>query len=694
MKMKTKLLTQLMILLALFVYGCDSSSKDRTEILWDKFGVPHIFAQEYDKLFYSFGWAQMKNHANLMLRLFAQSRGRASEYYGEQYIDSDKWVHTHNIPQRAKDWLELQKPSFKLYFESFVSGINDYAENFPKDINVENQAVLPITSEDLLTHYQRVIMYHFVTNPRETQFDPNSINDNKGSNTWAIAPSKSASGNAMLIINPHLSWGDMFTWFEVQLNCQSLNIYGATLVGSPFIGIGFNDNIGWAHTNNVHDGQDLYKLILTDHGYKWGENIEPFDKKVVQLKVKQKNGDIRIEKLLIKESIHGPIVREDGKYAYALRVVGQDQPFVFEQYFDMALSKNFDQFEKAISRLQNPFFTTMYADRDGRIMHLFGGRTPVRPKGDWDWLGTVPGDTPATLWNNTHSYDELPKVIDAKSGWLQNANDPPWTTTIPLELNRHDYPSYMSRNFMHFRAQRSARMAFEDKKITFDELLSYKMDTRMELADRILDDLILAAIESDDIILNKASSVLQNWDRCANNDSKGAVLFKEWVDVSGFKIDKSELFKIPWKEANPMSTPQGIKNIDMALKNLKSVSLDVISKYDSLDVAWGDVYRIIGDGINLPSNGAPGDPYGIFRVTGYKPIKDNRYAAVGGDSFQAIIEFSNPLKALVSIGYGNASQKNSVHRSDQAEFYSQKKLRPVWRTRVEIEQNLIDKDIF
>ena len=292
--------------------------------------------------------------------------------------------------------------------------------------------------------------------------------------------------------------------------------------------------------SNVHDGQDLYKLILTDPGYKWEDDIKLFNKRVVQIKIKQNNGGLRIEEFLIKESIHGPIIREDGKYAYALRVVGQDQPFVFEQYFDMALSKNFDQFEKAISRLQNPFFTTMYADRDGRIMHLFGGRTPDRPKGDWNWLGTVPGDTPTTLWKNTHSYDELPKVIDAKSGWLQNANDPPWTTTIPLELNRHDYPSYMSRNFMHFRAQRSARMAYEDKKITFDELLSYKMDTRMELADRLLDDLVEAATESDDIMLNKASRVLQNWDRCTNNDSKGAVLFKEWVDVSGFKIDKPE----------------------------------------------------------------------------------------------------------------------------------------------------------
>ena len=680
--------------LILFISGCNSNSNKTSEILWDNYGVPHIFAKDYNELFYLFGWAQMRNHANLMLRLFAQSRGRAAEYYGKKHIDSDKWVHTHNIPNRAEDWLELQNPTFKRYFESFVNGINDYANNFPGDIDIENKPVLPITSLDLLTHYQRVIMYHFVTNPRDTQFDPYSINKNTGSNTWAIGPSKSASGNTMLIINPHLSWGDMFTWFEVQLNCYPLDIYGATLVGSPFIGIGFNEYIGWAHTNNVHDGQDLYKLTLTDGGYKWEDDVKSFDERIIQLNIKQNNDDINTEKYLIKESVHGPIIREDEDHAYALRVVGQDQPFVFEQYFDMALSKNFQDFEKAISRLQNPFFTTMYADRDGRILHLFGGRTPVRPEGDWDWLGIVPGDTPATLWHKTHSYDELPKVIDAKSGWLQNANDPPWTTTLPLELNRHDYPSYMSRNFMHFRAQRSARMAYEDQEITFNELLDYKMDTRMELADRLLDDLISSAIASEDELLNKASTVLYDWDRCANNDSKGAILFKKWVDAVGFKIDNSELFKIPWDESNPIKTPYGIKDIEFALETLKSVALDVIDKYDSLNVAWGDVYRIIIDDIDLPSNGGPGDPYGIFRVTGYKPIKDNRYAAIGGDSFQAIVEFSNPLKALVSIGYGNASQKNSMYRSNQAEFYSQKKLRQAWRTRKEIEQNLSFEEKF
>ena len=677
------------ILIAVLLYsGCITVEKKDTEILWDTYGIPHIFAGDYNQLFYAFGWAQMRNHGNLMLRLFGQARGQAAEYFGESYLISDQWVHTHNIPQRAAEWLDLQKPEFKQYFQSFTAGINDYAAQFPDEIDSDTKAILPIKPTDLLAHYQRVIIYHFVTNPRDTQFNPTSIRLDRGSNTWAIGPSKSASGNAMLIINPHLPWDDMFTWFEVQLNCKTLNVYGATLVGSPFIGIGFNDYLGWAHTNNVHDGQDLYKLVLTDGGYKWGDDSKPFATRTVKLKVRESDAVLSEKELTIKESVHGPIVREDENHAYALRVVGLDQPYIFEQYLGMALAKNFDEFQKAASRLQNPFFTTMYADRDGRIMHLFGGRTPVRPAGDWNWLGTVPGDTPQTLWHETHTYTELPKVIDAKSGWLQNANDPPWTTTLPRELDRRDYPDYMSRNFMHFRAQRSARMAYEDDKITFNELLAYKMDTRMELADRLVDDLVEAAESSDDNFLHEAAAVLKKWDRCTDNESRGAVLFKEWVDAIGFYIDKPELFHSPWLEEDPMNTPVGIADITAGLAALRNAGNKVIDNHGKLDIAWGDVFRIIRDDVDLPANGGPGDPYGLFRVTGYRPIENNRYAAVGGDSFQAIIEFGDPLQAMASIGYGNASQEGSPHRTDQVKFYSQKKLRPLWRSRSEIESNL------
>ena len=137
-----------------------------------------------------------------------------------------------------------------------------------------------------------------------------------------------------------------------------------------------------------------------------------------------------------------------------------------------------------------------------------------------------------------------------------------------------------------------------------------------------------------------------------------------------------------------MNTPIGIADITTGLTALRNAGNEVIDKHGRLDIAWGDVYRIIRDDVDLPANGGPGDPYGIFRVTSYRPIKNNRNAAVGGDSFHAIIEFADPLRAMASIGYGNASQKGSPHRIDQAKFYSQKKLRPIWRSRSEIESNL------
>ena len=97
--------TNRIILIAVLLYsGCITVVKKDTEILWDTYGVPHIFADDYNQLFYAFGWAQMRNHGNLMLRLFGQARGQAAEYFGESYLVSDQWVHTHNIPQRAAEW--------------------------------------------------------------------------------------------------------------------------------------------------------------------------------------------------------------------------------------------------------------------------------------------------------------------------------------------------------------------------------------------------------------------------------------------------------------------------------------------------------------------------------------------------------------------------------------------------------------
>lgn len=663
-----------------------------TEILWDSWGVPHIYGADSEGLFYAFGWAQMQSHGDLILRLYGQARGRAAEYWGPKYLQSDQWVRTVGIPTRARGWYEAQSPAFRKYLDAFAAGMNAYGRRHADLIADDVGMVLPVSATDVLSHVQRVIDFSFVTSPQAVAFGTRQWQPTGGSNGWAISPAHSASKHAMLLANPHLLWSDFYLFFEAQLSGPAYEAYGATLVGFPVLGIAFNDHLGWTHTVNTHDGQDLYELTLAEDGYRWEGKVHAFETEEQVLKVKQNDGAMRDEKLVVRRSIHGPVVAERGGKAIALRSVGLDAARMCEQWWDMARARNLREFEAVLRRLQIPTFTILYADRDGHILHLFGGQTPVRPKGEYNWSGIVPGDTPATLWTKFHSYEELPRVVDPSSGWLQNANDPPWTTTFPRALDADKFPPYMAPHAMSLRAQRSVRMLTEDPSISFDELVQYKFSTRMELADRILDDLISAARQGSATAV-RAASVLTAWDRCADATSRGAVLFQAFVRELNRRSGGTTPFAVGWDEASPLTTPDGFSNTAVAVAALEAAAKQVQTTYGAMDVAWGDVYRVRRGGVDLPANGGPGD-LGIFRVVEFMPAEDGIFQAYAGDSFVAAVEFSVPVRAKVLTGYGNASQPNSPHRSDQLQLFARKELRPAWRTRKEILAHLASREGF
>ena len=676
------------LILALFFFlsgACTQKDLGPTEILWDTWGIPHIYAEDETSLFYAFGWAQMENHGNLILQLYGQARGRAAEYWGEALLNADRLVHTLSIPKFAQQWYESQRRPFDSYLEAFVEGMNAYADAFPDKISAEAKLVLPVLGTDPLGHALRVIHHTFVGG---SELSTAQRWSKMGSNAWAVAPSRSASNNALLLVNPHLSWSGFFTWYEAHLVTKGLDAYGVALVGCPFLGIAFNDYLGWTHTNNTYDGADLYELTLTDSGYMFDGEERPFQTSETLFKVKQPDGTLRQELLTVRHSIHGPVLAvKDGK-ALALRLVGLDQPHLFEQYWNMVNATNLSEFEKALEPLQQPYFNVIYADREGHILYLFNGRVPKRNKGDWQfWRGIVPGDTSETLWTETHVYGDLPRVVDPDTGWIQNANDPPWSSTIPKLLDPNDFPSYMSPQMLPLRPQRSIRMLQEDDLITYEELIAYKHSTRMELADRILDDLISAAKEGGNELVQQAVKVLEEWDRSADAESRGAILFSTWYQKLGFNM-----FKETWDPDRPLETPDGLADPGAAVEALDTASKEVLALYGALDVPWGDVFRLRFGDIDLPGNGGPGS-LGIFRVVGYSPDKNNRFRAVGGDSFVAAVEFSTPVRASALLSYGNASQPDSSHRFDQLELFSQKTLRPIWKSRSEIEAHLENKEL-
>jgi acyl-homoserine-lactone acylase len=155
-------------LVACIVINQPVASISQTEILWDKWGVPHIYGKNSEELFKAFGWAQTQSHGNLILRLYGQARGRAAEYWGASYVASDRYVITMGIPARAQQWYDAQDKEMKGYLNAFATGINDYAQKHPTEIDDSLKAVLPISGVDILAHVQRVIHFHFLTNPRRS----------------------------------------------------------------------------------------------------------------------------------------------------------------------------------------------------------------------------------------------------------------------------------------------------------------------------------------------------------------------------------------------------------------------------------------------------------------------------------------------------------------------------------------------
>jgi acyl-homoserine-lactone acylase len=580
-------------------------------------------------------------------------------------------------------------PHMRVYLESFAEGINTYARDHAQCIDDAVEVVLPVTAADVLAHVQRVIHFTFIA-------DAGTVPDARGSNAWAVAPSRSASGNALLLANPHLPWEGIFTWYEAQLSGPGMDVYGAALLGFPLPGIAFNDHLGWTHTVNTLDAADLYELTPAGDGYMWDGGESAFDVERKTLRVRQQDGSVADRTIEVRRSVHGPIVAERDGRPLALRVAGLDRPHLMEQTWEMLRARDRGAFESAVARQQIPLFTVMYADTAGHILHVFNGAVPVRASGGWEeWAGTVRGDTSATLWTDTHPYIALPRVLDPNTGWLQNANDPPWTTTFPSPVDPGAFPANIApRRSLSFRAQRSARLLAEDASITFDEFVAYKHDTRAEAADHVLEDVLHAARVHGDERAKRAAAVLAEWDRETDADSRGAILFQAFMrELMRRPWSGGSPFDVPWLPSAPLATPDGLADPMAAAHVLSEAAAAVEQRFGSLDAAWGDVHRLRRDSLDLPANGGPGG-IGVFRVTDFAPDEDGLLRAVGGDSFIAAIEFSSPVRAMALLPYGNASQPHSPHRTDQLPLYAQKRLRPVWRARADVEANLIRLDRF
>jgi acyl-homoserine-lactone acylase len=665
---------------------------ERSEVLWDTWGVPHVYGRTVEDVGYGYGWAQAQAHGDALLRLYGLARGRAAEYWGERHAAADRIMRTMGIPDAGRVGYEAQEGAFRRYLEAFAAGVNAYARAHPEAIADSVEAVLPVTGADLVAHGHRV-MFIFLAmtggNPPVVLANGLPPGAAPGSNAWAIAPRRSASGNAMLLANPHLPWNeDLMRFTEAHLVGPGMDVSGVTLVGLPVIAIGFNDRLGWSHTVNTIDALDAFTLRLAEGGYGMNGEVRPFETRTDTLRIRQADGTLRAEALTIRSSVHGPVLSANDTAATAVAVEGLDQHGMLRQWWDMGRARSLGEFENALRRLQVAMFNVVYADRDGHIFYLFNGRVPVRGQTSFAQAqGPVRGDTSATLWRGVHGYDDLPRIVDPAAGFVQNSNSPPWFATRPTPLDTARYPAYMAPRWVGLREQRALHMLAADSSITFDELLAMRHSNHMLLADRILDDLIPAARASGRPLAMQAADVLERWDRAADPESRGAMLFMQWAYRVLEPIPETGRgFARPWSPRDPVGTPDGLGDPAAAVAALEQVARLMNERMGGMDAPWGQLNRIGG----MPGNGAPGDPLGVFHVIAYGPGPGrDAFEAVFGDTYVAAVEFTRGgPRAQAVLSYGNASQPGSPHNGDQLRLIAEKRMRPAWRTRADIEANL------
>ena len=669
------------------------------EILWDRYGVAHVYAKSTDDMFFGYGWAQTKSHGDALLKLYAEARGRAAEIWGPSEETNDRWMAINGVPERTHDWLARQSPEFRAHLAAFARGINAYAAAHPDALSPQARKVLPVSAADVLGHSLRLFQYVYLAPPTIVDHLPAPAEEPKepqGSNGWAIAPSRSTSGHAMLLMNPHLPWATGWsTYYEIQLKAPGVDLYGASQVGLPVLRFCFSDYLGFTQTVNYPNNVTLYRITATPGGYRFDGKVLPFTVSHRAVKVLQADGSMKSEPIEVRSTVQGPIVAEAGGAPVAMRVAGLDRPKALEQYWRMATAHDFAGYEAAERMQQVPSFNVIYADRDGHIQYLFNGLVPKKQGRDLKyWAGLVPGDRSDTLWTSYLSYDELPKATDPKVGAAQNSNDPPWNAGWPATQDPKPYANEIASDAVNLRMERGVHMLADTPTISFEALAAMKWSDRSELADRVLPDLIQAAQLYGTDLAKQAAGVLAGWDRSTAADSRGALLFLDWSDRKGAVSGGGGAgFAHPYDMTRPLTTPSGLADPKAAAAALDAAAQDMLAATGALDTPWGKVMRIRTGGVDLPASGGPGR-IGVFDVIDFTPPADGVRTATFGDSFIASVSFDQPSRAKVLMTYGNASQPGSPHIADQAPLLARHEYRDAWRTRADVEANLESKDSY
>ena len=676
------------------------------EINRDKFGVPHVYGAKDKDAAFAFALAQAEDdleHVEMMMKM---SRGELSNFTinsnsiaalytlitgkGDilenleaiEGVELDFLFKFFNVKETVTQKIDEIPNETIEYIKGYADGLNFYAAKNP---NLVDQSLYPATVRDLVAGMTfRMPLFYGIDHSiselislmddevKEVVKVKNALSNNhvvasinsyfkpSGSNAFAVAKSRSQDNETLLVINSHQPLTGPVAWYEIHLKSdEGLNIMGGTFPGSPFIHVGFNENLGWGATVNQPDLADIYKLDLNprdNNQYLLDGKWENFTEINQNFKVKL-FGPFSINyPIPMHYSKHGPVLKDNNK-AYALRFVGMHDVNHSTAWLKMNKSKNLSQWLEALKMQEIASLNLVYADKEDNIYFVHNVKSPIR-NSNYDWKKVLPGNDSSLIWTEFHPFENIPQILNPSSGYIFSTNQNPFFVTANEDnLMPENYnPTMGFQTRTTNRAYRAYELLDKDTSISFNEISQYKHDNKFSYNSRqyrFMSEIFNHKF-SDKKLIN-AQEFLTEWDLGTDSNNLHAafgvcILSPEWL---------AEITREP--QPDPILTFTNC--VDEFYKN-----------FGTLSIKWSEVNFLERGSKLVHIQGGPD----VLRAIYAPRSEDGILKAVAGDGLYIHLKWdSNKKQISKSIHqFGSATMNmNSPHYDDQINLFANEELK-------------------
>ena len=666
----------------------------KVTIVRDDFGVPHVYAKTDADAVFGLLYAQAEDDFPRVERNYYWALGRLAEAEGEQALMSDLRARLYMTEAEAKTAYESAPDWLKALCIAFADGLNYYLATHP-DVTPKvierfepwmpmyffegsiggDIEQIPLNGIEAFYGRGESVTMAALDAARAPQL---GYEQHLGSNGFAISGELTESGDAMLLINPHTTF---FFRGEVHVvSEEGLNAYGAVTWGQFFVYQGFNEHTGWMHTSTRVDFMDEFveDIVEQDDGlfYRYGDELRPVE--VSEVTLRYADGDGMSERTFpMYRTHHGPVTHMiDGRWVATK--INWDPVNALTQSFVRTKQYAHEGFREMMNIRTNSSNNTVYADSSGNIAYYHGNFIPERDT-RFDYSKPVDGSDPATDWQGLHTVDETVTVLNPPNGWIQNCNSTPFTSAAEFSPKREDYPVYMAPDPENFRGVHAQRVLAGVSGLTLDKLIDLAYDPYLPGFEQLIPALIAAYGRSGDEYpeLAPAIEVLRGWDFSVDIDSVPMTLAHFYG--LGFRDEGKNPLGLRGKALidHFAASASDEERLDIFAGTLEMLTAD----FGQWATPWGEVnrYQRLSGDIDLDyDDDAPSRPIGMasgdwgalasFRAKRYPGTK--RIYGTSGNSFVAVVEFGDTVRAKSLLAGGQSGDPASPHFDDQVDRYA------------------------